>query len=61
MNNYPCICGHTKYEHGRLSYIIGCAAYITAGHWCYCNIFKQDNLKYLEDKYDENIKNRHSK
>lgn len=58
MNNFPCICGHSKEEHGISPF--------TNENWCSNNncgyksgntryhLFKQDNLKYLEQQYEKN-------
>lgn len=58
-NNFPCKCGHPKDQH---------IEELTWGTWeMYCSVsfgsevahvctFKPDNLKYLEDKFEENAK-----
>jgi hypothetical protein len=50
-----CICKHPRYEHDRTidyRFYPNCSAYLVAGEWCRCEKFKQDNLKYLEQRYE---------
>lgn len=52
-----CVCGHNKlshYEHEFSWNFSSCRTWMGREH-CNCQKFKQDNLKYLEDLYNERI------
>jgi hypothetical protein len=60
MNNFTCTCGHLKSDH-RTNVCLGC--WLDPNHHKYfskraraAHEFKLDNLKYLEQRYEETIK-----
>lgn len=59
-NNFPCVCGHTSKKHciiGMRDGIRACSARKFSGDFeDSCMRFKQDNLKYLQQKYEESNK-----
>lgn len=52
LNNYPCTCGHSFEMHSGSCF----ATYLVMEEWCACLEFKLDNLKYLEQAYDKQVK-----
>lgn len=55
--NHLCVCGHGKDVH-EYAMKPHCAILVhtktqLVGHRCPCSAFKQDNLKYLEQKFKE--------
>lgn len=62
-NDIPCRCGHTHWEsraHRALTTNTKeCFAEVVKDDircYCSCNNYIQDNLKYLEQKYEETLK-----
>lgn len=56
---FPCTCGHSKKLHGWAGESIGdewCNGYgarVGHGSLCECERYVPDNLKYLEQKYNQ--------
>lgn len=52
LDNSLCVCGHAEGLHVK-----GCLweskEFIRPFSWCYCKKFRQDNLRYIEMKYDK--------
>lgn len=60
--DFPCICGHPKSIHFNTYPIFGCGKRrgygIQGTGWVDdCREFVPDNLKYMEDKYDQRSSN----
>ena len=52
-----CVCGHYELNHYEKDYtwnFSSCRIW-TGREYCNCQKFKQDNLKYLEDLYNERV------
>lgn len=60
LNNI-CICGHSKSIHTGFwdlygtAYPDGCRHTFYNDSSCLCFVYKQDNLKYLEMKYEQRL------
>lgn len=62
-NDIPCRCGHAGEEHKKYKYMVcnGCFLKLKHLDWeniidLACRIYKQDNLSYLEQRYEETLK-----
>jgi hypothetical protein len=58
--DYPCKCGHLYSDHRNSKYpnllpyaYNDCRYELGSTRLCLCSDFKQDNLRYLEEKYRE--------
>ncbi len=68
MIKFPCVCGHLEKIHIKLrnpKHEVECEdcmdkwmnTYFPSPEYFYCTKYRPDNLKYLEQRYEESIKN----